>query len=358
MQLRHSFCLIGLVLITLASCGASRNRVPDSSSPSAWQPSATAATKPPVAQAEKDDAQAASTPTETNEVVEPRQPESAPPAEAVAAAPSAHTADDALTSVIARFQGQPPLHAAELLRMWLHRESPKVFDYLEELVLARIVIAESGRLGIRVTTDQIDAKTRTTLSEIERRIQEGSSGMSLDDFIQVRLGLDPEAYKARIREDRQLDLLAERCVRAWLLASERCEVRLIVVETRAKADELLAKLQAGGDFGLLATEYSIEDTDIPPIVRADSPLSRLAFATGVGKWGGPIKEADRFLFLFVDARPEPRAGPWSMVGPAVEESLQESGIADPEYWQWKSMMQLQYDVDMTPFLELVGEAGS
>ena len=51
-------------------------------------------------------------------------------------------------------------------------------------------------------------------------------------------------------------------------------------------------------------------------------------------------------------------GSWQDVGSAVEASLRDRPVEDPEYWQWKSAMLEVYEVDMTPFLELMGSLTS
>ena len=186
---------------------------------------------------------------------------------------------------------------------------------------------------------------------------------SIEDFISQRLGLDPVRYLERLEQQTKVDLLAERVVRAWLLTSERAEVSVIVVDKRERADVVQARLAQGEEFGKLAGEFSVEDSAsragrIPPVVRGPAALSRLAFSTPVGEVGGPVFEGGQWLFLMVDGRPQPLRGNWSEVGQAVQASLEQRPIEDPEYWQWKAAMLDRYEVDMEPFLDLVGEAVS
>lgn len=261
-------------------------------------------------------------------------------------------------AVVARVAGEP-VTAAELLSVWLHRDSPAVRASLEELVLSRLVLAEARRLGVEVEPADVDAAYAEVRRRLEERVAEGGSGLDPERFVRERLGLDPARYFERLRGEARLDLLAERVVRAWLLSTERTEVRVIVVARRDDADVVQAALARGDDFATLADRHNAQGAAgkggrIPPVVRGDAALARLAFSTPVGETGGPVSEGGQWLFLEVDARPEPLEGDWSEIGPAVLASLRERSIEDPEYWQWKSTMVERYEVDMGPFLDLMG----
>lgn len=282
----------------------------------------------------------------------------APPADPAAAASEGQTG----RGVVALVAGQP-LYVSELFEAWLHKDSRNVLRLIEELVLSRLVLAEARRLDI-VLSDESHAEALAGVHEhMQQEVDRNGAGLSMEDFIRQRLGLDPTRYLERLEQQTRVDLLAERVVRAWLLDSERAEVSVIVVDRREDVDIVQAKLAQGEDFGKLAGEYSVEDSAaragrIPPVVRGPAALARLAFSTPVGEVGGPVFESGQWLFLMVDGRPKPLRGSWSEVGQAVQASLAERPIEDPEYWQWKAAMLDRYEVDMEPFLDLVGEAVS
>jgi len=269
----------------------------------------------------------------------------------------ADTEGDATIATVAGHE----ILASDLLELWLFRESPRVRAYLEELVLSNLVLAEAHRLEISIAVDLLDKAVEASLVALNERLDEESGeSLDVDKFIEQRLGLDPELYRTRLRRETEIDLLAERCVRSWLLQSERADVRVIVVEDRDVVDAVQAKLDLGAEFALLANEYSIEGSGsdggrVPPVVRSGVALSRLAFSTPVGDVGGPVLEQGRYLFLSVDARHAPVKGSWAELRGPVEATLSQRAIEDPEYWQWKTAMLERYSVDMTPFLKLVGE---
>ena len=137
-------------------------------------------------------------------------------------------------------------------------------------------------------------------------------------------------------------------------------VRKVLARNRIKAArQSLAQNPSPHAYAALAKEYSVAETAdeggrIPPVVRGEAALARLAFSTPVGEVGGPVREGERWLFLRVVSRPAPLVGTWSEIAATVEASLVELPIEDPEFWQWKADLLARHEVDMTPLLELVG----
>lgn len=250
------------------------------------------------------------------------------------------------------------LELSELLGAWLRRDGAGVRALLDDLVLSRIVELETGRLGAALPAGaaaRAFEKRRDVLSAEAARAGE----LSLEDFIRSRLGLEPALYFKGLERELSVDLLAARVVRAWLLTSERAEVRVIAVATPEARDRVQAKLAAGQAFDEVARELSEDPSReeggrMTPVVRGESTLARLAFATAVGEVAGPLEERGRFLFMQVEAKPRPLGGTWASLGPEVEASLAARGVEDPEYWQWQQAMQALYEVDLEPFRALVG----
>lgn len=263
-------------------------------------------------------------------------------------------------SYVARIAGQP-LTTAELLQAWLHRDSPGVRALLDELILARLIELEAARLGVSVGHVQRQEARRQALERLDQEVaSSGASGLTSDEFLRQRLGLNPGPYRERIQRQAELDLVAERVVRSWLLCSPHAQVRVIVLETRAQVDEVQTLLATGESFEQLARTWSMDDSGeaggrVPPVVRGRSPLALLAFETPIGEVGGPVREGERWLLLQVDARHTPLSPDRpTELSQAVEASLLERPIEDPEYWQWKAAVVLQHDVDMAPFFRLMG----
>ena len=298
--------------------------------------------------------------------VEPEAPQtgSGPGADSVAEA-DAPTAEGASTPTadrdqpLVRVAGQV-ISTGDLLSAWMQKDSRNVRALLEELILSRIVKAETARLGVRLAEGDLQQAVFQVQERLAEQVRQTGSGLGVEEFIQRRLGLDPKQYLERLRTETRLDLLAERVVRAWLLSRERAEVRVIVVAEASEANALKAQLEGGADFGQLAREHSVESTGseggrVPPVVRGPTALAQLAFATQIGQIGGPVMEGGKWLLLKVDARPAVISGSWNEVSRQVLSTLNSQPIEDPEYWQWKADVLARYEVDMTPFLEITGE---
>lgn len=289
-------------------------------------------------------------------------PRSEPPRGPVApaAAPGAEgpTMEAPREPIVARVGGRTiPLR--ELFLHVLQQNPREARAALEQLVDAYLVQAEGERLGIAVPPARVEALYLETLEGLRQNVERSFPGRSIEEWIGGRLGLAPDFYLGQARQDVVRHLLAERAVRAFTLANERATVRAVVTGDRARAEEALARAQAGEDFADLARELSEDPSGergglLPPILRSGSSLSRLAFGTGAGKLGGPLKEQDSWLVMRVESIDPPVRGRWEAVAELVERSLAERPVQDAEYWQWRVEMLERYEVDLGPYLALTG----
>jgi len=267
--------------------------------------------------------------------------------------------DSTAAPVVARVAGQD-ITAQDLLSSWMFRDSTAVRGLLDRLVLDGLVRAEASRLGLRLPPEVVANEWNQLVAEYEKEVQKSAPGVSMDRFIQTRLGMDPARYRQRMEARSLFDLLAERCVRAFTLESEAVQAKMIVVPSRAEADKVEAGLAMGRDFGELASKFSQDPSAedggrIPPVVRSAAAISRLAFATPIGQVGGPLVENGRHIYLQVEAVMPGDPGPWAELGPKVEASLKTLPIEDLEFLQWQAMVSARYEVDTSPLLRLVGE---
>lgn len=360
--MRMRMCLwAGVLGFLLGSCGSTPNRQPENGPDIPAGPDASAPLQSPIgsaapAAADSDPegpewgAQAGADP---DPVALPEQDSPAQAAQAESSRPGFVPRD-----LLGHVAGSP-VYAAELLQAWLHRDSREVSRYLDKLVLDKLVVAESKRLGIQLPPQALSDALAETQQVLQSEIAKLGGG-SVEQFIEERLGLDANNYLKHVQEAKAIDLLASRCVRAFLLENDRIRARMLVVTDRAAADQVEAGLAQGTDFSELAKEFSkdpsgAEGGGIADLVRATSGISRLAFTTPVGKVGGPLFEGGRWLFLRVDGRIPGRPGTWKELGDDVEASLLERDLDDLEYLQWQADVLARYEVDTVPFLKLVGE---
>jgi len=347
-----------LPCLLVAAC-AMPNPAPPTA-PAAWVPppaAEPAAAAPAPALASQPAAEAAP----TAEAAPPAQAPATPAAQPAAAQTPA-TVPPANDVVVAIVAGKP-IYASELVAQWLYAGRSEARDQIDNLVVGRLVVAEATRLGVRVDPELAEKSYTRGIEALEKQIQtsrKSFENLSLDRYVDQYLGLDPKRYRERLRDEALRSLLGERVVRGWLLQNEHAFLRVIVVKTEEDKKAVETDLGAGMAFEEVAKLRSKdasakEGGRIAPIVRGNTPIASVAFATETGKVGGPIAEGGDFLFVRVDRRGTPFEGDWSKLGPAVEASIAEQGVDQLELEQWRRAMRDRYTIDLTPFLRLAGE---
>jgi hypothetical protein len=285
----------------------------------------------------------------------------APGAAGATAARPAQGADAAAQDgrlVVATVSGRP-IDAAELLAR-VYSATPALQDELLDLILEHMVEFEAARLGVTVEPEEVEQAYENAVRALTRELARNRPGTSLDDYVKRGLGLDPEIYRGRLRHRAHRKLTSDRVVRMHLLTSEHVWARMIVVREEDEATAIRNELTAGGDFATLARAHSIDVEDeeargrLEPVLKADTLVSRLASRAAVGEVVGPTLESGAYMLLLVEERPEPLAGRFSDVHDAVEASLAERPVGDLEIRQWRDAVERRYEVDLAPFLRMVG----
>lgn len=252
------------------------------------------------------------------------------------------------------------LDVRELVAQWVHHKSADALDELDHLVLTRLVRAEAARLGLELPPESAQKAYEAAVAQLEKEIQKRRPGLALDAWVDQVLGLDPLVYRERMRSEALQQLLAERTTRAYILQSEHAELRLIVLRSEAEVKDAQAALAKGEAFEEVAKRLSADPSSkdggrVPPVIRADTPVARLAFQTAVGGVSEPLYNEGAWLIAKVEARPAPIEGNWSKIREAVEASLAARGIEELEFTQWRASMLRRYQVDISPFLRLAGQ---
>jgi parvulin-like peptidyl-prolyl isomerase len=340
-----------------SSAGSQSSSASSPNSNAAVQSSTTAAASNAVAATSSASSPAASAVVPASTATS-ANPMSALPA-AMALEPRASSAQDADDLVVANVAGKT-IGVRELLGQWVHQNSMEALDQLDHLVLTRLVQEEGRRLGVRVDAEKAERAYSDAVTEIEKKIAEKKPGVSLDQWVDQMLGLDPLVYRNQLRADALNQLLAERVTRAFMLESERAEMRVIVVKSEDKLKEAQAALAAGEAFADVARRLSSDPSSkdggrVPAVIRSETVMGHLAFQTKVGEVGGPQYSQGAWLLVKVEALPQPIVGTWAEISPAVEQSLSERRIEELEFSQWKSVMMRRYPVDVSPFLRAAGQ---
>lgn len=305
-------------------------------------------------------------PQATPAQAEPKAAAASDAAPVAAQAPAAAQAPGGPAPLVVGTVGGEPIDAIALLeRMWM-RDSQSVKDQFEFLVLSRVALFEADRLGVRVSPDEVDLVVQRTLASVSERLKRTAPDLTLDTFVQRVLQLDRASYDRKVRTDAVLQLLTERCVRAWFLSMPRREMQMVELPDEAALKAAQTALAAGTPFDEVARQHGLPEDAAGGGLRMtiarneESDLARLAFVTPLGEVGGPIVRDSHYLLVRPVGEPKPLEGPWSEIAEAVEASL----AADPldaspvqqEYAQWRAAMVRRYPVDLMPFIDLVRAA--
>jgi parvulin-like peptidyl-prolyl isomerase len=122
--------------------------------------------------------------------------------------------------------------------------------------------------------------------------------------------------------------------RAEFAEPERVEIRQIVVEDRARAEDLRAQALAGADFAQLASEHSnapeaAEGGWLPPFARGELPeVFDRAFELAPGQISEVIESPYGFHVFRVEARHQPREPEFDDVRERIALELERQRMED------------------------------
>jgi hypothetical protein len=239
-----------------------------------------------------------------------------------------------------------------LERLWM-RENRAMLDVLEMLVVRELALFETDRLGLSLTAEVVDAMLEDAYAGLRAQLAEAGSELTVDEHIRQNLEMDPAFYHTHLRDDAIVQLLLQRCVRAWALESGRAEVEVLNL-TEEEADAF----RGGSTFDALA-EANERGAERVVLIRAErNEVARLAFATPMGEVGGPLVIGGATLLVRVLDRQEGlEGGDWSETGETVMASLTATPVDEDEFMQWRASMNARYRTSRVPLFELVGDPG-
>jgi hypothetical protein len=342
---RASDGLAAAFLAALAACSATDN--PDRS---ALEPLERA---PEAVAASVGSAQGAGAPPS------PVKPESGPTQSAEPARPAPAAGAASLATASLGSVGDRQVLVADYLRkLWIENRSiaAKVF---EQLLFAHVTRLEADRLGIVLRDEAVEAELADTVKRMEERLSEGGKTTTLDQYAERTLRIDPKLFRANLRDEKIVQMLAERCVRTWLLENDQRKVRITEIRDPQALETARAELAAGKTFEEVAVAHGMGDDEaahVTPVnvARAESStLNKLVFATPLGTVGGPLEQSGRWLLFVVDEELPGREGGWAALREDVERGIAGEPVSDHEFVQWRAAMERRYAVDDRPFAEAV-----
>ena len=232
------------------------------------------------------------------------------------------------------------LQLTEEVRSQLDRFKP---SYLEQRATEVALLREAEKRGITVTEEEVDQR----LEEVRSNLAEGQDFAGLLEQAGFR---DEEHLRQLVRETEliqqtvdaiEADLeIADSEVQEFYEANqqmfeqpEQVCARHILVETVEEAQQVLADLEAGGDFAALAGERSIDpgspegDLGCFPRGRMVPPFEEAAFSAEVGEPVGPVESQFGQHVILVYDRQEATVAALEEVRPTIEEQLRNQELA-------------------------------
>ncbi|MEC8496208.1 MAG: hypothetical protein VXZ39_14870, partial [Planctomycetota bacterium] len=242
---RRSIPAAALVAILGAgACTAPANRPVDSGR----RPLAPAAPDAPTAAADR--TVSAAEPVEPSEAATVLEAEAAVPLVDDRSVAWPRTLDGSAQTMVASVGGQG-IPLTDLVSKWVLRDPDGVRAILDDLLLSRIVTFEAAALDVRLPDGAIADEVALRMANLERAAREVGAP-DLEVYVKRRLGLEVSTLRAELEREAAIDLLAPRCVRAWVLSSDRREIRALAVDDRAAVDQVQARLAKGDEFEALA----------------------------------------------------------------------------------------------------------
>jgi parvulin-like peptidyl-prolyl isomerase len=211
-------------------------------------------------------------------------------------------------------------------------------SYLEQRATEVALLQEADRRGITISDEEVDAmveEVRGTLAE----------GEEFGDVLAQAGFRDEEQLRALVREteaiqrvvdvveteievtDAEVEEFYQANPELFEQPEEVC-ARHILMESVEEAEQTLADLEAGGDFGALADERSIDtgtqggDLGCFGRGRMVPPFEEAAFAAEVGEPVGPVESQFGQHVILVYDRSEPGQAELTDVQPQIEQQLQ------------------------------------
>ncbi|NWG15019.1 MAG: peptidylprolyl isomerase [Chloroflexi bacterium] len=165
-------------------------------------------------------------------------------------------------------------------------------EVLEQLIDQVLIGQAAAAQDITISDEEVQAELQINL-ELAGSPEDWQAWLSLNGYSEAEF---IETLRMTLLTNRVRDLLTAD------LSGDVTQVhaRHILVQTEAEAFDLMARLQAGEDFGALAAQVSLDDTtarlggDLGWFVREEllvPELADAAFMLSPGQVGGPVRTA-------------------------------------------------------------------
>lgn len=176
---------------------------------------------------------------------------------------------------------------------------------LQALIDLTLLAQAAERAGVELTPEQLSAKLDALAAEV-------GGGEAMGTWLAAN-GYDLESFKQALRREALAAKMTARIVDGVPETAEQVHARHILVDSRERAQSLLAELEAGADFGQLAVENSLDLSTrvdggdlgwFPRGILTQPPLEEAAFSLEPGARSGVIESELGFHIIEVLERGE------------------------------------------------------
>lgn len=212
-----------------------------------------------------------------------------------------------------------------------------------------LAVVAGEEVDYSVFSAYVEAETESSITALESEVLSRLLDQYLTERLLVRVAVDRGLVEpgtghrqaltalldaAPVAETPRAELLARyRSEQEGLTLPERVRVAQILTETRREAEEALAALEAGADFGEVARRHS-SDPSAPyggsqgALAREDLPeeLADVIFALEPGEVSGIVAADYGFHVFLVTERLPGRVVPFEEAAPALAEALREERV--------------------------------
>ena len=220
-------------------------------------------------------------------------------------------------------------------------------EALEQLIQEKVVSIEAAKQNVTVTDDEVNNKLQDMMASYggENAFNQALaySGYTMED-VKTNLIMQLKLIKLMgptitITDDEMKTYFDEN--KATFAQEEQVKARHILVESKEKADEVKAKLDAGGDFAELAKTYSTDTGskdaggELGYFGKGSmvKEFEDVAFALKVGETSGPVKTDYGYHIIQVEDKKPAKEADFEASKDKIRQLLLEQKVSE-QYNTW------------------------
>lgn len=215
---------------------------------------------------------------------------------------------------------------------------PKLALDAVDLLVCDVLVAQHARqFGIVVPQERVDALVAEEEQALRRQIaEELGATMDLGTYVWRLFGMREDDWRTMLRLRTAQRLYQGYVIRYLALREDRVQVRFLVHKDKAQADEVVAKVQQGADFGTLALRLSEDDSRrdgglLPPFARGSQhPVAAVAFTLQKGQVSAPFRgrwrDEERWFVVYCLEHLQGRSRPFAEVRDEIDRDLEDRAI--------------------------------